>query len=883
MDQFGRRASADKQCAAWSVRYEEEDRRVEASSPAPWAKLVRDDATGEVLAALPLADHCFDVAAVFEALLRGGAWNDRLTYTARRALREQDIARLTVLAALHDIGKANRGFQARIDRGAPLVGHEGEVSALLRDAGLRQTSAGQGLLGIITDWGAATYVAALMAHHGRPREEFGRLEAGKEPWSKHVRHWRADNGADPAAVAARLIAEVRARYPLAWEGGEKLPQDPRFIALFAGLLVLSDRTGSDTRRFPVEGPYGAAREAMRIDAADEAVVARGLAPIATPGGDFAAAFESYEPRGVQREAAADDLGAVALIEAETGSGKTEAALWRWLELRRRGAVDGLFFALPTRSAAVQLHGRVNRMLRRVWGEAAPEAVLAVPGYWRMGDSEGEALPGYRVRWDDDTGSGRPVDGRWAAEHSNQFLAARIAVGTIDQALLGALRIRHAPFRAAMLARSLIVVDEVHASDAYMGGLLERLLDNHVRAGGQALLLSATLGAAARARFLGGAAPSLTLAEAVAAPYPALSGSHAPLRGIAADAVAQKRVGIEVAGLIGDADAIAARAVVAARAGAAVLVVRNTVNGAVAVAQAVAALAPDLAFCVKGVATVHHGRFAPDDRRLLDAAVEAAFGKARTSGGRVLVGTQTLEQSLDIDADLLVTDLAPMDVLLQRIGRLHRHGGRERGDFAEARVVVLRPAARDLTPLLGAVGERHGLGPTRHGSGPYPELLPLEATLRLLEANPTVSIPADNRRLVEHALHPEILEGIADELGNAWRNHANARAGNIHADRNTAEALSLDLSTAFRDLVFPVDEDAVATRLGARDLLVDMTPAFPGPFGAPVERIKIPAWMAGPVGPDDRPTPAVRDGDGWRFELGKRSFRYGRWGLVSGEA
>ena len=489
---------------------------------------------------------------------------------------------------------------------------------------------------------------------------------------------------------------------------------------------------------------------------------------------------------------------------------------------------------------------------------------------------------WRVRWDDD-GTGQPVDGRWAAEHTNRYLAARVAVGTIDQALLGALRVRHAPVRAAALARSLLVVDEVHASDAYMGGLLERLLHNHVAAGGQALLLSATLGAAARVRLLNPLAkPAVpALADAVAFPYPALSGSAAAARATAPDGQPGKRVSIEMAGLIGDPEAIATRAIAAARAGASVLVVRNTVADAVAVAQAVAVMAPDLAFRVDGVATLHHGRFAASDRRLLDAAVETAFGKARSTAGRILVGTQTLEQSLDIDADLLLTDVAPMDVLLQRIGRLHRHRERDRGAFAEARVVVLRPAERDLTPLLGKVNERHGLGPAGHGGTPYPDLLQIEATMRLLEANPVVTIPADNRRLVEHALHPEVLAGIAKELGTPWLNHAASRGGAIYGDRQTADAVALDLSVPFHEMVFPDAMDAVATRLGACDLLIDLNPALDGPFGQPVDRITIPAWLAGTVGTADVAVPGGQGVDGQSFELGKRRFVYGQWGLARG--
>ncbi|WP_375380991.1 CRISPR-associated helicase Cas3' [uncultured Sphingomonas sp.] len=837
-----------------------------------WAKLDYDS-DKNVIAALPLVEHAFDVAAAFEALLAGGGWDAALTATAGRALTAQDWVRLIVLAALHDIGKVNWGFQARLHPGTQKIGHEGQVAALLYNLRLLKTPASQALWGMLRDWGATSYISALMAHHGRPREEFGPapLSGGQNlTWEKHVNYWLPAAGYDPAAEALRLIEQVRARYPDAWEPGDKLPDARRFVALFAGLVTLADWLGSDTRRFPVEGPYGAEREAWRPTQAAATVAARGLVPLATPATNFATAFR-FDPRGVQVEAAADDMGPVALIEAETGSGKTEAALWRWLELRRLGQVDGLYFALPTRTAAVQLFERVKRMLKDVWGEDAPEAVLAVPGYLQAGDATGQILSGYDVQW----GDGNDHDSRWAAERTNRFLAARVAVGTIDQALLGALRVKHAPVRAAALARSLLVVDEVHASDAYMARLLEQLLDNHVAAGGRALLLSATLGGTARARLLKHPLP--TLAEAEAQPYPALSGHALRPRQASSAGTPEKRVTIETAGIIEDADAIAARAIAAARAGASVLVIRNSVGGAVAVAQAVEALAPDLASRVNGVATLHHGRFAPSDRRLLDEGVEAAFGKGRTAAGRVLVGTQTLEQSLDIDADLLITDLAPMDVLLQRIGRLHRHPRKDRGAFAEATVVVLRPADRDLARLLGSVPDRHGLGPMADGAGVYPNLLQIEATLRLLETNPAVTIPADNRRLVEHALHPDVLAALAVELGTAWRNHAANRAASDYGDRQTGGAVGLNLDTPFRELHFPPEH--VATRLGEQQLLVDFETPLAGPFKAPVKRIAIPHWMAGGVGPDDQPQLLGGDAEGERFALGPRHYAYGRWGLV----
>ena len=210
-----------------------------------------------------------------------------------------------------------------------------------------------------------------------------------------------------------------------------------------------------------------------------------------------------------------------IVESETGSGKTEAALLRFARLYEKGLVDGLYFALPTRAAASQIHGRVTAFIRNLFpADAGLEPVLAVPGYVRAGDATGKKhLPNYDVWWDDHPDV-RTAKRRWAAESTKRYLAAQIAVGTVDQAMMAALQVKHAHLRAACLTRNLLIVDEVHASDTYMSTILEHLLRAHVEAGGYAMLMSATLGSVARCRWLHEDPPSL--AAAIRTPYPAIS-------------------------------------------------------------------------------------------------------------------------------------------------------------------------------------------------------------------------------------------------------------------------------------------------------------------------------------------------------------------------
>jgi CRISPR-associated endonuclease/helicase Cas3 len=216
----------------------------------------------------------------------------------------------------------------------------------------------------------------------------------------------------------------------------------------------------------------------------------------------------------------------------------------------------------------------------------------VPGYIQADGVTGRALPGFDVQWDDNpTDAGRRS--RWAAEAPKRYLAGTIAVGTIDQALLGAIQVNHAHMRAACLMRHLLVVDEVHASDTYMEGLLTHLLAFHTQAGGHSLLLLATLGSAARARLLGGErAPAPVLAAAERMAYPAISTSSARVPVYKAGSERKKSVALTISDIIDDPEAIAAMALDAARRGAKVLIVRNLQRDAVETARALFDLAGD---------------------------------------------------------------------------------------------------------------------------------------------------------------------------------------------------------------------------------------------------------------------------------------------------
>ena len=684
-----------------------------------------------------LEHHLADVGACFEALMRQPTIRERVaTAGGLEDLDESLVARLSVFAALHDIGKANMGFQTRIWRPEelsdrkPLIafrnaGHTRELVPVLRDED-RNTA----------DWFFAalewdtfltwddrdgetvcSMLVATLSHHGRPLQLDGGL-------SKNPAIWRQFGGLCPKEFVERVGRSLREWFPDAFQSGlQRLPSAPAFQHMFLGLCNWADWIGSDERTFkycdrPRDDYIRTAKKRAKsaIERIGLEISAQRHSFEVVP--EFAELFDvGGSPNAIQKTVRYTPLDRrLVIIESETGSGKTEAALWRFARMYEKGLVDGLYFALPTRSAAVQIHQRVNNFIRNLFPRRAPPVVLAVPGYETGADTWTPAMHDYQG-WQEEGHSEKP----WATENPKRFLAAQIAVGTVDQAMMGALQVKNAHMRAACLARNLLVVDEVHASDSYMSVILEALLDAHVGAGGYALLMSATLGSTARHRWLHSGQRAVqnlpTLHEAKHAHYPAVStlSSEGETLTPAGENDQEKTVTVTASPTMNEFQNTVCRALTAAKAGAKVLVVRNTVDYAVRTQEALENLATDgdtgMLFDLKGKTTLHHGRFAACDRAMLDRRVEELLGKGRKQGGRVIVGTQTLEQSLDIDADLLITDLCPVDVLLQRIGRLHRHKRSNRpGSYARPSCVVLTPPNNDLEPLLTDGRNANGLGP-----------------------------------------------------------------------------------------------------------------------------------------------------------------------------
>ena len=837
-----------------------------------------------------LEHHCADVACCFEALVAEPVLRDRFDKAAGgEGLDDVTLARLSVLAFLHDFGKISAGFQLRIaGDGSGTPERANHIDAAIWACHRPKVIKGFGL-DALAGWGEPglqEWLLAALAHHGRPisRKKLG--DTGRES------SWRPCGGYDPIAAGRVLFGCARQWFPEAFSVGPALPKKPALVHLFAGTLALADQIGSNEELFEFEpnlDPHyiGRARE-RAAKAVRRLGFSRTQWIAETSPTEFDTLFPGWSPRPLQKavvEAPPDCP--LLILEGETGSGKTEAAIWRFAVLWQAGLVDGLYFALPTRAAAVQLHDRVNRALSRLFPtQSGLGTVLAVPGYFRVGDSSGWRIGKYEVVWRDDPDDGNRL-ARWSAESARKFLAATAAVGTVDQALLSGLRVKWAHFRGSAMARSLLVVDEIHASDAYMTEVLRGVLRSHLEIGGHALLMSATLGSEARDALMYASAtarqPTTGLREAKVVHYPvlALADPRKPPRLQPIAVVRYKKaVSMTQRPILKEPSRIAELAIREAGKGAKILLVRNTVKGAQAVFGEVREKgAEGLLLQAGGGPVVHHSRFAVEDRKRLDAAVEGELGKGRKPGGCIVIGTQTLEQSLDIDADLLITDLCPVDVLLQRIGRLHRHesGDRPEGCRDPKCVVLVPEGGLDSEGLLA-----HGMGMSRNG-GIYRDLRVLELTRRLVTRHTVWKIPEMNRGLVEEGTHPDKLEAIGEEMSSVWEEMSLEVDGRAAAERQIARHHMLGRWKDFSSVDFPGRDEQVRTRLGDDGPRIRLAQPVTGPFGQEVTTFNLPVHMFRrsnglPTAEQIETARADAVPGGLLLTVGAYRFEYGRAGI-----
>ncbi|MGB0127986.1 MAG: CRISPR-associated endonuclease Cas3'', partial [Rhodocyclaceae bacterium] len=483
-----------------------------------WGKAKPEGGNGLPYHLLPY--HSLDVAAAGMCLMQLPAFGPGDLAQAT-GLSEHRLQRLqTFFLALHDLGKFARGFQNLVPDMAPTL-----VPAMPRFA--YGTDVRHDTLGWLA-WKACAAAAladsplpesqhgaweqwylAGTGHHGEPPRQMLKNQPITALGNTYFHQDDLSSAADFCRAAATLLLPEGLPAP----DSALKKQIKAYSWRLAGLTVLADWIGSNQDLFPYLTepiPLQTYWRDHAVPRAEQAVAALGLGsararPFAGPNHLF---DYLQEPTPLQTFAAGTPLGAgpqLFILEDVTGAGKTEAALILAHRLMANGQGRGLYFGLPSMATSNQMYRRVGQVFRRFFDESPrPNLVLAHGARHLVEDFSASILPPSPAERDYS-----PVEpsaagscSAWLADTNKKALLAEVGVGTIDQALLSIMPARHQSLRLLGLGGKVLILDEIHAFDAYTGRLLEILLEAHARQGGSAILLSATLPAEMREQLVG---------------------------------------------------------------------------------------------------------------------------------------------------------------------------------------------------------------------------------------------------------------------------------------------------------------------------------------------------------------------------------------------
>lgn len=718
--------------------------RLQAEARAIWAK--SDTGRGHGLLA-----HLLDVGAVADAILQLEPPATRDLVSEAFGVETEHVGRwVAAVAGLHDFGKCIPGFQAKWLEGHRLVA---ECGLPFKPAALRHDNHSLATAALLTPLleqmsGAARawclhVVQAVSAHHGyhflaaqvdsgKPRHEGSGWEEARRAILLNYWDTLAPRG-QPAAPHLTL--------PI--------------VNWLAGLTSAADWIASNPAWFPMgerrdslDDYYADARRLA--DRALQKIGWTAYRPLLGNPDDIDALLarvagqEGLRARPLQR--GGDELlravqgPALLLVEAPMGEGKTELAFLAHLRLQAANQHRGLYVALPTQATGNALFRRAQTFLKAfatesldmqlVHGGAAMNADLAV--LRDVDHSAGETLSA----------------SAWFGQRRRPLLSP-YGVGTVDQALYAVLNVKHHFVRLWGLSNRVVVLDEVHAYDTYTVGLIATLLRWLKALRCSVVLMSATLPRARCQELLAawGADPQWL----PALDYPRLVlVDDAGARGV--HVAARPLAGIELSGFGSDIEALANAAVAGVTHGGCGAVIVNTVSRAQALYLALQARL-EAAGQNSTELVLFHARFPANERAAHEDRVLSLFGPEGERPRRaLLVATQVAEQSLDIDFDFMLSDLAPVDLLLQRAGRLHRHNRPRPPAHAQARLRVagLLPGALPemKQTAWGFVYEPYVLG----------------RTWALLTRETLLQLPQDIDRLVQAVYdvdHP-LPEGLEEE-------------------------------------------------------------------------------------------------------------------------
>lgn len=727
-----------------------------------------------------LVYHCLDVAAVGRQLLLAG--EQELLSDLSELLqipKPQLLNLLTFLLVLHDLGKFSAAFQhlpvfkeANGDLKEPRKSYDARyfrhdclgfwlVEVLFLADGVRECEWNAPFL---DDDDAFDSLLNLfdpfLGHHGRPVSQLA---------NEMKDFFKPENAKDAAGFVDQLYQLLDVEWPIQqmadddWQGRFKLASWS-----LAGWAVISDWLGSDREYFnyPIPAmPLSDYWHKHALPSAQQALDATDLLGDfeAAPFTDFKSIFK-FKPTPLQQWAetvSIADSPQLFILEDITGSGKTEAALTLVHRLMAAGQARGFYFGLPTMATSNAMFHRLADHYLKMFkpGDKKPSLVLAHSA--REMDERFREAVGTSSQQDqvydasDDTAS--LYCNSWLADSRKKALLAPVGVGTVDQALLGVLPRRHQSLRVLGLHHKVFLFDEAHSADEYQLQLLATLLKLHKHQGGHAVLLTATLSFAARERLCriwAGLADKWESEKDLPPRQQWLTQKHTPEdfplatqlavgepiieQSLESRAEVSRTVAVE---FMHDYPQIIKRVVSASEAGDSVVWVRNTVGDA---QQAYNDILEKLGSSATDSVLLFHSRFTLQDRKAIEGKVLDWIGKESepdTRAGKIIISTQVFQESLDADADLMVSDLCPIDDLIQRAGRLHRHT-RERPNTKSPLLLVYAPEWSEAPPVNWLSEKFRGT------EAVYKSPAQLWKAMKVLREDGAYSMPGDARKLIE---------------------------------------------------------------------------------------------------------------------------------------
>ncbi|WP_420554131.1 CRISPR-associated helicase Cas3' [Neptuniibacter marinus] len=766
--------------------------------------------------------HCLDVAAVGKLLLDADRplTNDIAKFLDISSEELQSV--FLFFLALHDLGKFSSAFQALYQSNSPDLLQVGRCKPYDGQF-YRHDRLGfyfwndiekQGLMNALslknlqreelyhTKQALRVLVDVVLGHHGQPINS----EAVRsiKPFTEKV------NGIAAMSFFEAIFELLKPVFPITKMQFEPWRERLKQVSWqLAGIAVLADWIGSDSSYFCYQSEaqplheYWEKAQSIAVEALNSTDLNK--APIVSP---FISIKKHYgfDPTPLQRWAETvdvDDSPQLFILEDITGAGKTEAALALTHRLMQKGAADGFYFGLPTMATSNAMFSRVAQHYQQMLSvDEGKVSIVLAHGARDMNDMFREAVlssdnPDTEYDANDITATAQC--NHWLSDSRKKALLAPVGVGTIDQALLAVLPRRHQSLRLIGLNRKVLIFDEIHAADEFMFELLESLLSMHFHQGGSVILLTATLSFKQRSRLVNiwqQAAGVLSQAPKSRA-FPlatrvALNAKPSLLEQPLASRIdVTREIGVR---FLHTFDACVAKVMESVTNQQCVVWVRNSVDDALEAYQVLQQQLDHTDDCL-----LFHSRFILQDRKSTEDKVLSIFGKnsdARSRAGKVLIATQVFQESLDADADVLISDICPIDDLIQRAGRLHRHTRNDQGlycrdiiDERDSPVLWIHSPEWDDAPSSDWLSQQF-----RNTQYVYRSPGRLWLGLRELIALGAVRMPADARQLVEAVYSDAAYEQIPDSL----LNQENTLIGEERSKAAKAHSQLIDWQYGYRD-------------------------------------------------------------------------------------